>query len=86
MAEQYVHKPGKGSLFKNDNKTNDKQPDWSGLVTLQDGTVQRIAIWNTVSRNTGNPYLSVDISDPRPQASGTAAPPPLVEMTDDIPF
>lgn len=86
MAKEYIHKPGKGSLIKNSYKNKDTQPDYVGSITLQDGTVQRIVIWDAVNENTGKEYFNVNISDPRPQTDGPAAPPPLVEMTDDIPF
>ena len=41
----YEHKIGNGSLFKNTNKTNDNQPDYSGSIKLQDGKDQQIAAW-----------------------------------------
>lgn len=87
MAEQQYQerKPGTGVLFQNTGKTKDNQPDHTGELVLQDGTKQRIAMWNRISKN-GVAYFSIAVSDPRPQSSGTAAPPPLVEMTDDIPF
>ena len=40
----YEHKIGNGSLFKNTNKTNENQPDYSGSIKLQDGKDQQIAV------------------------------------------
>jgi len=86
MAEKYIHKPGKGSFIKSEFKNKDTQPDYVGDCTLPDGTVQRITVWDAVGQHSGKPYFRFEISDPRPEKQGTAAPPPLVEMTDDIPF
>jgi hypothetical protein len=48
--------------------------------------VQRIAVWNAVGQHNGTPYVRFEISDPRPQAQGTAAPAPLADIPDDLPF
>jgi len=86
MAEQYIHKPGKGSFIKNSFKNKDTQPDFTGDCSLPDGTVQRIAVWNAVGQHSGTPYFKFEISDPRPQTQGTAAPAPLADIPGDMPF
>ena len=40
---EFKQKPGFGSIFKNDYKTADNQPDYKGKILLQDGTEQQIA-------------------------------------------
>lgn len=91
MAAKYIHKPGKGSFINNKYKNKDSQPDYTGDCTLPDGTVQRIAVWNAVGQHSKTPYFRFEISDPRPQTQGdaapsNAAPKPIHEMIDDIPF
>jgi len=40
----YEQKEGQGSLFKNDKKTNDKQPDYRGSLKWQNQTLN-VAGW-----------------------------------------
>ena len=35
MAESFKHKPGNGSLFKNNYKEKEQQPDFQGSIVLQ---------------------------------------------------
>ena len=58
----YEHNNGNGSLFKNTNKTNDNQPDYSGSIKLQDGTNQQIAAW--VKDGAKGKFFSIKLSDP----------------------
>ncbi len=41
----YQTKPGNGSLWRNDRKTNDNHPDYSGSITLLDGTECWLSMW-----------------------------------------
>jgi|13_taG_2_1085334.scaffolds.fasta_scaffold88930_2 hypothetical protein len=67
MAEKFVHNNGNGSLFKNDNKTPDNnQPEYSGSITLPDGTQQQIAAW--VKEYGKGKFLSLKLSDPYEKA------------------
>jgi len=62
MSDQFKHKEGSGSLWNNENKENDKQPDMRGKVTLPDGEEKSLAGWWNESQKGGR-YLSVKISD-----------------------
>jgi len=35
MAEKFVHKENKGSLFKNDKKETESQPDLRGVINVE---------------------------------------------------
>jgi len=85
MAEKFVHNNGNGSLFKNDNKTPDNnQPEYSGSITLPDGTQQQIAAW--VKEGAKGKFLSLKLSDPyvKPEEGEEA----VAEAKDDpdLPF
>jgi hypothetical protein len=82
----YQPKDGDGSLFQNDRKTNDKQPDYRGKV-LWNGQELEIAGWKK-STQAGKPWLSLKVQEKRqkpddvvPQRTNTPA-----EFTDEIPF
>lgn len=55
----YEQKEGQGSLFKNDKKTNDKQPDYSGSIMV-DGKAHKLAGWVRESKN-GLKFLSLKV-------------------------
>ena len=80
----YEHKEGQGSLFNNE-KQNDRQPDFKGTIVIG-GTTYEIAAWNRTSQN-GREYISLQAGLPRQndgaqqqggyqQRSGYAAPRP----------
>ncbi len=84
MAE-YEHKAGNGSIFKNQYKENDNQPDYKGSIKLQDGSDKELAAWVKQDKN-GNSFLSLSISDPyvkkdEPQQSTNSN-----AKVDDLPF
>lgn len=52
---------GKGGLFRNTSKQpGSNQPDFTGKVTLEDGTEQRISGWNATGQQSG-PYIRFKI-------------------------
>ena len=51
-----------GSLFTNEDKEHDKQPDFTGNVKIK-GKLWRLAAWNSTSQG-GREYLSMKVSDP----------------------
>ena len=84
MAE-YEHKAGNGSIFKNQYKENDNQPDYKGSIKLQDGSDKELAAWVKQDKN-GNSFLSLAISDPYVKKD---EPKPIQnsnDKADDLPF
>ena len=76
----YEQRPNSGTLFRNDTKTKDKQPDYTGDC-LVNGEKWRISAWLKEGRK-GGKFLSLSFS--APGEYGRAAEPPVAE--DDIPF
>lgn len=76
----YEHKNGNGSLFKNDYKKSDAQPDYQGTIKLPDGTDQQIAAW--VKDGAKGKFFSLKLSDPYQKESQPAA----VSDNGDLPF
>lgn len=97
MAEDYKPQPGTGSVFKNDNKTEDWHADWRGKILLPDGSEHYLDIYDNVGRS-GTEYRRVRIGNPvansntgqRPvQNTQSAAPTSsgsLNTLEDDLPF
>lgn len=80
MSTNYEMREGSGSLFINEKKTSDKQPDYNGNVLIN-GKKMQIAGWKKQSKS-GSTFLSIQISEPR-EASTTSAKP---AVSDDLPF
>jgi len=90
-------KPGAFSLFKNDKKTKETQPDWKGSIKLPDGTEYWFDAWNKTSTNSaGGVFLSGKLGNPKQGSSTVDQPtayqpfPPLIQspnpLDEDIPF
>ena len=60
MAWESKH--GDLSLFPNDNKTKDSQPDWRGKINI-DGVDHDVALWNHTAK-TGTNFLSGRMGEP----------------------
>lgn len=61
--EQNQSKDNSGVLFKNANKTSDKQPDYTGTVTVN-GKELRIAAWENESKDKKTKFLKLSVTDP----------------------
>jgi uncharacterized protein (DUF736 family) len=71
-------------LFRNDKNGNEKAPDYSGTVTLADGSEKQLAAWLRESQK-GTKFLSGRISEPyKPKESAQQN--NVVEGEDDLPF
>jgi uncharacterized protein (DUF736 family) len=68
-------------LFKNDKQGNEKRPDYSGTIVLEDGTEKQLAAWIRESKN-GNKFMSGTISEPYKPKEESA---PALEG-EDVPF
>ena len=88
----YEMKPGQGSAFKNDKKTEDWHPQFKGKVMLPDGSVH----WLDVSpkkTQAGDTWVSIKIGKqiepavkPVSEHSQAKANAFVSEPDDDIPF
>ena len=56
----FKHKEGNGSLFKNDYKQKETQPDMKGKATLENGEIVDVAGWWNEGKS--GQYLSISIS------------------------
>lgn len=83
MAEQYDNN-NTFTLWKNDRKESDAQPDYRGVMQV-DGKDKEIACWIREAKTTGKKFLSGRIQEPYKASSNNAA----VEgesQSDDVPF
>ena len=72
----YEHKENKGSLFKNDKKEEEKQPDFTGQANV-DGTLYNVSAWINESKN-GKKYFGMSFSIPKEKSENY--------KDDDLPF
>lgn len=87
----YEHKPGSGSMFKNDKKESDNHPDFKGDGMAPDGTMVWLDAW--IKKPEGKkPFLSVSIKPKQsaPQQAQPqqkpASPSPATDYDNDEPF
>lgn len=94
----YEMKPSSGSLFKNDRKEKETQPDLRGKIMLPNGEVRWVSAWKKKTA-AGDTWLSLAIGDLVQQSGGSnyggqpvsdhsqaKANAFVVETDDDIPF
>ena len=77
----YTQQNNSGSIFKNDRKTNEKQPDYSGTLTVE-GKEMRIALW--VKEGKKGKFFSVKLSEPLEKQSSSQ--PQENDSNQDLPF
>lgn len=63
MSNQEQNKDNSGVLFKNTSKSNDKQPDYTGSITVN-GKDLRLAAWENESKDKKTKFLKISVSDP----------------------
>lgn len=92
----YEQRNNSGSLFKNDRKNNERQPDYNGNAIIN-GKTMRISAWIKKSQN-GTTFMSLAFDEPQQQTQQSApapqrpapAPAPasqgLEPQPDDLPF
>jgi uncharacterized protein (DUF736 family) len=79
MSSNYQPKEGTGSLFKNEKKTAENQPDYRGSTNIG-GTNYILAGWIKEAKN-GSKFLSLKIQK---EADNSA--PKETETNNDMPF
>jgi hypothetical protein len=88
MAEQRERKPGTGVAFVNKNKKEDWHADWTGEFADLDGNIYYLNVSKKVSGHSNQEYISVSLGKPKlaKATPSNAAPKPIHDMIDDIPF
>ena len=75
----------RGAIFKNNDKTADNQPDYTGKINV-DGVEKRIALWIRESSK-GTKYMSAAISDKMPPKEQEVQRSEVMQpLADAIPF
>ena len=86
-----------GAIYTNSYKENEKQPDWTGKVSLDKNLLKalvekikggeeaemRVALWDRVSKN-GNEYKYARLDIPQQQRKAEPTPPVVEEVTPDV--
>lgn len=87
MASEYTPKEMTGSLWRNERKTADKQPDYTGSCLIA-GHLYRIAGWVREAQGSGKKYFSFAFSVPQSQGvpADRKPEPPPPPPAEDIPF
>jgi len=78
----YEMRPGSGSLFKNDKRTEEKHPNAKGKIMLPNGEVRWISAW-TKTTSAGEKWQSLSIGE---LVEGGQPKPAVVQSDDDVPF
>jgi len=96
MADAYEVKPGQGSVWANDRKTEDWHADWRGKILLPDGSEHYIDLWDNEKNGKvwrgikiGNPVANTDSGTQVPVQNTNQASQPVDnvgELEDDLPF
>ena len=68
-------------------RQNDKQPEYRGTITLEDGTKLELSAWVKESKN-GEKFFSGTVREPYRKPEETPPPPPssAAAAADDCPF
>lgn len=77
----FQHKPNSASLFRNDRKDKDTQPDYKG-----DGLINGVEVWLSAWINetsAGKKYFGIRFEEKEQQTANQAA---AQDFDDDIPF
>ena len=75
----------RGSLFKNDKKTEEKHPDLSGSINIE-GTEYWISGWSKVSKG-GQKFISLSVRQKQEQTRQSSQPTRATKTEDeDIPW
>lgn len=93
MAQDYEVKPGQGSVWPNDRKTEDWHADWRGKILLPDGSEHYIDVWDNEKGGKtwrgikiGNPVADSGSRTSVPVSNKDASSESLNELEDDLPF
>jgi uncharacterized protein (DUF736 family) len=71
----------RGAIFKNEQKSSDKQPDYKGKINV-DGVDKQISLWVTTSKE-GKKFFSVQVSEPYQPQQQAPQPQAAVSQSGD---
>ncbi len=74
-----------GVLFKNDKEGNEKRPDYTGTMELENGKKMRLAAWVRESQK-GQKFLSLKMTEPMERQQSNFSQAPAQSYEEDIPF
>lgn len=80
----FEHKENSGSLFRNQRKEREGQPDHTGMANI-DGTLYRVAAWINTAKGSGVKYFAMKFT-PADEDTTTARPAREEFPNDEIPF
>lgn len=63
----------KGVLFKNDDKVNEKQPDYSGKIDIE-GKTYWLSAWVREAKSSGKKFFSLSVTDPENRQRNNSVP------------
>jgi hypothetical protein len=93
MAQDYEVKPGQGSVWPNDRKTEDWHADWRGKILLPNGSEHYIDVWDNEKGGKtwrgikiGNPVADSGTRTSAPVSNKDSSSESLNELEDDLPF
>lgn len=78
-------KDNSGVLFKNEEKTEDRQPDYTGKAKI-DGTDYRVAAWVNETKDGSRRYLKLSYTEQIPEQTAPKPQPRAAKIDDGIPF
>jgi len=83
----FEQRDGQGSLFKNDRKTTDKQPDYTGNIMVE-GHLYNLSAWIKTGKS-GVKFMSLAVREPQQREGNQPSPdshkPPLAGMQRPAP-
>ena len=81
----FKHDKNTGSFFKNDYKTEDKHPAFTGTCNI-DGKELDIAVWHNPAKENKKENYFFKVSEPREKKDSTTTTTPSPEFSSTPPF
>jgi hypothetical protein len=86
MTEKQYDNTNRGVLFKNEDKSDDRDADYSGNININ-GAEFWLDAWINTAKTTGKKFMALRVKPKDPSAAGKpAAAKPPGEFDDEIPF
>lgn len=79
---EYERKPNTASIFRDEEKSNENGPDYTGMGLIE-GKTLRLAGWINEAKS-GKKYLSLKFSEPREKEEASTK--ADSDLNEDVPF